>query len=380
VSVDCIKLTSYFSERHRVGGRFVADALLDLYGSHEIAASILLRGTEGFGLRHHLRTDRSLTLSEDLPLTAIAVDSRPRIEAVLGPTLELNRPGLVTLERARLLTGTGLAAGTGLTAEAGLGAGAGLTAGPGDLPRESKLTVYLGRQERVYRIPAFVAVCDLLHRRGVAGATALLGVDGTARGRRERARFFSRNAEVPMMVVAVGSGDRIGQLLPELGALLRRPLVTLERVQVCKRDGRLLAPPAPLPAADEHGMALWHKLMIFSSEAAQHGGRPVHRAMVRRLRSAGISGATTLRGIWGFHGDHPPHGDRVLQLGRHVPVVTIVIDTPERIATAFPIIDELTSEQGLVTSETIPALRAAAGDRRRGGPRLATHHLSGGSA
>jgi PII-like signaling protein len=380
MSVDCIKLTSYFSERHRAGGRFVADALLDLYGSHEIAASILLRGTEGFGLRHHLRTDRSLTLSEDLPLTAIAVDSRPRIEAVLGPTLELNRPGLVTLERARLLTGTGLAAGTGLTAEAGLGAGAGLTAGPGDLPRESKLTIYLGRQERVYRIPAFVAVCDLLHRRGVAGATALLGVDGTARGRRERARFFSRNAEVPMMVVAVGSGDRIGQLLPELGALLRRPLVTLERVQVCKRDGRLLAPPAPLPAADEHGMALWHKLMIFSSEAAQHGGRPVHRAMVRRLRSAGISGATTLRGIWGFHGDHPPHGDRVLQLGRHVPVVTIVIDTPERIATAFPIIDELTSEQGLVTSETIPALRAAAGDRRRGGPRLATHHLSGGSA
>ncbi len=195
-------------------------------------------------------------------------------------------------------------------------------------------------------MPAFVAVCDLLHRRGVAGATALLGVDGTARGRRERARFFSRNAEVPMMVVAVGSGDRIGQVLPELGALLRRPLVTLERVQVCKRDGRLLAPPAPLPAADEHGMALWHKLMIFSSEAAQHGGQPVHRAMVRRLRSAGISGATTLRGIWGFHGDHPPHGDRVLQLGRHVPVVTIVIDTPERIATAFPIIDELTSSTG----------------------------------
>ena len=372
MSVECIKLTSYFSERHRVGGRFVADALLDLYGGHEIATSILLRGTEGFGLKHHLRTDRSLTLSEDLPLTAIAVDSRPRIEAVLGPTLELNRPGLVTLERARLLAGAGFTAGAGLSA--------GLTADPGDLPRETKLTAYLGRQERAYRVPAFVAVCDLLHRRGVAGATALLGVDGTARGRRERARFFSRNAEVPMMVVAVGTADRIAQVLPELGALLQRPLVTLERIQVCKRDGRLLAPPAALPAADEHGMALWHKLMIFSSEAGQHGGQPVHRAMVRRLRSAGISGATTLRGIWGFHGDHPPHGDRVLQLGRHVPAVTIVIDTPERIATAFSIIDELTSSRGLVTSETIPALRAAAADRRRGGPRLATHHLPGGSA
>ena len=278
MNVDCIKLTSYFGERHRVGGRFVADALLDLYGRHEIAASILLRGTEGFGLKHHLRTDRSLTLSEDLPLTAIAVDSRPRIEAVLGPTLELNRPGLVTLERARLLDGAGFAE-AGFTAGAGLAAGAGLRAARSDLPGESKLTVYLGRQERVGRVPAFVAVCDLLHRRGVAGATALLGVDGTARGQRERARFFSRNAEVPMMLVAVGSGDRIGQVLPELGGLLRQPLVTLERVRVCKRDGRLLAPPAPLPAADEHGMALWHKLMIFSSEAALHrrpAGAPRH--------------------------------------------------------------------------------------------------------
>jgi PII-like signaling protein len=344
MSAESIKLTSYFGERQRGGDRFAADALLGLYGQEGIAASILLRGTEGFGLKQHLRTDRSLTLSEDLPLTAIAVDSRPRIEAVLAPTLELNRTGLVTLERARLLPAAGLAA------------------APSDLPASSKLTLYLGRQERVSRVPAFVAVCDLLHRRGVAGATALLGVDGTAHGRRERARFFSRNADVPMMVIAVGSGDRIGQVLPELGAVLRCPLATLERVQVCKRDGQLLARPGSLPAAGEQGMALWQKLMVFTSEAALHRGQPVHRAIVRRLRCAGISGATTLRGIWGFHGDHAPHGDRALQLGRHVPAVTIVIDSPERIAAAFPVIDELTAEHGLVTAETIPAMRAAAGD------------------
>jgi hypothetical protein len=40
---------------------------------------------------------------------------------------------------------------------------------------------------------------DLLHRSGVADATALLGVDGTAHGHRERAAFFSRNAGTPMM-------------------------------------------------------------------------------------------------------------------------------------------------------------------------------------
>lgn len=346
MNADGLKLTSYFGERQRCGRRFLADALMDLYGGQQITTSIMLRGAEGFGLKHHLRSDHSLTLSEDLPAATIAVDTRERIEAVLDQTAEL-RPGLLTLERARLLTGdiTPVA-----LADEGYDA--------------TKLTVYLGRQERVYRVPAFVAICDLLHRRGVAGASVLLGVDGTRHGGRERARFFGRNAEVPMMVIAVGSGEQIARVLPELGGLLREPLLTLERVRVCKRDGQLLETPHALPSKDEHGMQLWQKLMIYTSEAALHHGQPIHRAITRRLRATGAAGSTTLRGVWGFHGDHAPHGDRPLQLGRHVPTVTVVIDTPERIAESFAIIDELTSERGLVTSEVVPALRAVRPDQR----------------
>jgi PII-like signaling protein len=61
----------------------------------------------------------------------------------------------------------------------------------------------------------------------------------------------------------------------------------------------------------------------------------------------------------GFHGDRPPHGDRFLQPGRRVPAVTTVIDTAERIVAAFDVIDEFTRERGPVTSETVPAVRAA---------------------
>jgi PII-like signaling protein len=345
---DAVKLTSYFGERRRTpgsGGGFAADALLDLYGREQVATSILLRAVEGFGARKHPRTDRSLTLSEDLPLVAVAVDRRSRIEALVEPTARITGTGLVTLERARLLAGDV----EPVTLREGV-------------REETKLTVYLGRQERVYRVPAFIAVCDLLHRRGIAGATVLLGVDGTAHGTRQRAAFFSRNAGTPMMVIAVGAGERIARVLPELGALLRHPLLTLERVRICKRDGELLGPPpalprTTLPGSGDAGMPVWHKLMVYTSEAALHEGQPIHRAIVRRLRAAGISGATTQRGVWGFHGDHAPHGDRLLQLGRRVPAVTVVIDAPQRIAAAFAIIDELTARQGLVTSEAVPALR-----------------------
>jgi PII-like signaling protein len=162
-------------------------------------------------------------------------------------------------------------------------------------------------------------------------------------------------------------------VLPELSELLGRPLITLERVRVCKRDGQLLASPHELPGSDEHGLALWQKLTVYTSQAATHDGHPVNLQIIRRLRESDAAGATSIRGIWGFHGEHEPHGDRLLQLRRHVPVVTTVIDTPERIARSFQIIDELTAEHGLVTSEMVPAVTAMSATESRGGLRLAQH-------
>jgi PII-like signaling protein len=359
VNSDCLKLTTYFGERHRTEEQFVADALLDLYGRKEVEVSVMLRGAEGFGRGHRLRTDRILTLSEDLPMVTVAVDTRTRIENLLEEVISIKRHGLITLERAAMLTGE-----------------VGPVALPEELHEATKLTIYVGRQEQISGTPAFVAVCDLLHRRAIAGATALLGVDGTAHGARERARFFGRNAEVPMMIIAIGAGEQIGRVLPELGGMLQRPLLTLERVRVCKRDGELLAPPSSLPATDQQGLAMWQKLMVYASEQARHGRSPLHVELVRRLRASGASGATCLRGLWGFHGDHAPHGDRLLQLRRHVPVVTIIVDTPERIADSFEIVDELTHEAGLVTSEMVPAMASLSeGRRQRGGLRLARYRF-----
>ncbi len=88
---------------------------------------------------------------------------------------------------------------------------------------------------------------------------------------------------------------------------------------------------------------------------------------MRRLReSHAVSGATTLRGLWGFHGAHRPHGDRMFALSRHVPVATIVVDTPEAIARSFAIADDLTDGHGLISCETVPAALTVDHGARRG--------------
>ncbi|MCW2953484.1 MAG: hypothetical protein JWQ48_2654 [Conexibacter sp.] len=351
----CLKLTTYSRERATVDGRLLAEALIEVYARHAFQVSVLLRGTEGFGPGHRLQTERVESLSIDLPIVTVAVDARPRIEAALPELMELMSHGLVTLERARLLTGA---------------------IDPVRLPErlheETKLTIHCGRGERAEGRPAFVTIVELLHRHRLAGATVLLGVDGTVDGERRRGRLLGRNADVPLMIVAIGSGAAIARALPELAALLPRPLFTLERTRICKRDGRLLAEPGPAPATDPSGLGVWQKLMVFAGERSRHDGRALGVELIARLRASGTRGATVLRGSWGYHGEHEPHGERLLALRRHVPLVASIVDTPDGIRRAFAIVDELTSETGLVTSELVPAFRARHARGGSGGLDLAS--------
>ena len=58
------------------------------------------------------------------------------------------------------------------------------------------------------------------------------------------------------MVIAVGDGARVAAVLPELGELLARPLVTLERLQ--RQQARRRAARRP----PRHAEGAWHKLMV----------------------------------------------------------------------------------------------------------------------
>jgi PII-like signaling protein len=198
-----------------------------------------------------------------------------------------------------------------------------------------------------------------------------LGVDGTRDGRRARARFFHGNADVPTIVEGAGSSDAVGGLLAELASLVPEAPVMIEDVQICKRDGRVVAGPTELADTDPSGRPIWQKLTVHTSESTTHGGRAVHRELLDRLLAGDAAGATCIRGIWGFHDERAPHGDRLLQLRRRVPVVTTVIDRPSRIARSFEIVDGLTRESGLVTSQLVPALVAIGSDERIGGLELA---------
>ncbi|TWV31284.1 DUF190 domain-containing protein [Streptomyces misionensis] len=63
-----------------------------------LAGASVFRGIEGFGASSRIHTSRLLSLSEDLPVAVVVVDTEERIRAFLPQLDELVREGLVTLD------------------------------------------------------------------------------------------------------------------------------------------------------------------------------------------------------------------------------------------------------------------------------------------
>ncbi len=63
-----------------------------------LAGASVLRGIEGFGASSKIHTSRLLSLSEDLPVAVIIVDTAEKVEAFLPQVEELVTGGLVTLD------------------------------------------------------------------------------------------------------------------------------------------------------------------------------------------------------------------------------------------------------------------------------------------
>jgi uncharacterized protein len=93
-------------------------------------------------------------------------------------------------------------------------------------------------------------------------------------------------------------------------------------------------------------------LRIFVGESDTWHGKPLYQAIVERVRTEGLAGATVVRGIEGFGADSRIHTSRILRLSEDLPVVIEIVDTAERIDAILPVLDEMVTE-GMVTLERV---------------------------
>jgi PII-like signaling protein len=98
------------------------------------------------------------------------------------------------------------------------------------------------------------------------------------------------------------------------------------------------------------------RLTIFVGEFDKWRHKPLYTEIVHRAHQGGLAGATVLRGVEGYGASNHIHTVRILSLSQDLPMVIVIVDTPDKIRAFLPQLDELISE-GLVILDPVEVIR-----------------------
>ena len=239
-----------------------------------------------------------------------------------------------------------------------------LTRGPA-----RRVMIFLNEDTRHHMTPLHDAVMTFLMHKGVAGATATRGYSGFGAHQTLHTPKVEVLAEhLPIRIEFVDTAEKVEEVLPTLYEMVTDGLIEVQDTTVVK-----LARPAgsrepALPHERHEGPA--KLLRVFLGEADQWHGEPLYDAIVQKLRTMEIAGATVMRGVLGYGAKGHQHKRSFFHPMRDLPVMISVIDTAERIAGAAAAIEAMLEDGLIVTSdvEMVRLVRARpAGEGADGG-------------
>jgi PII-like signaling protein len=194
-------------------------------------------------------------------------------------------------------------------------------------------------------------------------------------GRLLETKAWSLVDHAPVIVEIVDSPPAIGSFLSVVEEVVWEGLATLERAHVllyrqnreavARAAMRLelpgsITPLSTLPSSEEFSAMKRSEngqlVRVFIGESDVWRGEPLYRAIVLKARELGLAGATVLRGPMGFGANSRMHTAKLLELSTDLPIVIEVVDSPEKLQTLLPFLDETVTE-GLITIEDVKVLK-----------------------
>jgi PII-like signaling protein len=104
---SALRLTVYIGENDTWRHKPLFAEIVHRARAAGLAGASVFRGVEGFGASSLIHTSRLLSLSEDLPVAVVVVDTEERVRAFLPQLDGLVTEGLVTLDPCEVVHYTG---------------------------------------------------------------------------------------------------------------------------------------------------------------------------------------------------------------------------------------------------------------------------------
>ena len=97
------RLTIFVGESDHHGHTPLATEIVQRAHRAGLAGASVFRGVEGYGASNHIHTTRILSLSDDLPIAIIIVDTEEAIQRFVPELDELITEGLVILDEVEVI-------------------------------------------------------------------------------------------------------------------------------------------------------------------------------------------------------------------------------------------------------------------------------------
>jgi PII-like signaling protein len=214
-----------------------------------------------------------------------------------------------------------------------------------------RLTIYLDEKDTFHGKPVYEVLLDIFFKKKIIGVSVFRGVAGYGSdGVVHTAKMLELSTSLPVKIEVVDSEEMINKVLPDVYHVVEKGLVDVTDTNVvkcCRND------PAPEKKREEH-MKLEGKskmLRIIISEDDEWEGEPLYEAIVKRLITADIAGATVYKAIAGYGPHKRYHKKKTLATHGELPILITVMDTEENINKVIPILDDMVYEGIVVLSE-----------------------------
>ena len=231
-----VKVTIYLSEGAKHHGVPAYSSILDFLFYRGVAGATVTKGIAGFGADHHMHSATSVEIADRLPLKIEFIETREKVDALLGKLEELAGTGLIEIQETTVVK----------PAQASKPKH---TIPPQHLKIEGKaqmMRIFLGDELRWKNKPLHEALVEAMRANDIAGVTVYRGIMGYGAHRRmhkDKPLLASHHGSV--MLSAIDSADKLRAFLPLVEQMLEEGLVVFSDVDVIKYAYRAVDAIAP---------------------------------------------------------------------------------------------------------------------------------------
>ena len=224
-----VKVSIYLSEGSTHHGASTYSSILDFLFFRGVSGATVLKGVAGFGADHHIHSASSVEISDHLPLKIEFIETREKVDELLGKLEELTGSGMIEVQETTIAK----PARVSKPKKAPV---------PEHIKIEGKaklMRIYIGESDRWKDRSLHKALIRAMRANDLAGATVYRGILGYGAHRRvhkEKPLHLSHDCSI--MISVIDTEEKLQEFLPIVDQMVQEGLVVLSDVDIIKYSHR----------------------------------------------------------------------------------------------------------------------------------------------